>query len=384
MENYNIVFEHVSKNYGGIEVVKDLCFEIKSGERIILLGPSGCGKSTTLRMICGLEEITSGDLYMDGRRVNDIDSGDRNVAMVFQNYALFPHMTVFKNVAFGLRTYKLTKPEIKKRVDQILGILNLTGLEDRLPRQLSGGQRQRVALARATVKNAPYFLLDEPLSNLDVQLRMKARKELVKLHELNGSTFIYVTHDQIEAMTIGQRVAIMYEGRIQMVDTPYNIYYRPTTVFCARFIGSPPMNVVPVVREGRSLRIGEVAIELMDAWLRHLKSYDKDRLMMGFRPENMTLMSAAEGVCVPLTCKYVESYGNKLGIYFDLAGVECISTVEQEQYVVPCESAYWKVDFERLHLFDIDTQENLGYPMEYCKNDPALEGCLNNMLTSTT
>lgn len=218
-----IHFENVRKNYGKTEVVKGLNFTIEKGERLILLGPSGCGKSTTLRMIAGLEDISSGELIMDGKIVNHIPSGKRNVAMVFQNYALYPHMTVKQNITYALRMKKVPKKEIESRLEDVLMMLQLKGLEDRFPKDLSGGQRQRVALARAIVKQADYFLLDEPLSNLDAQLRVSARKELVKIHEKYKQTIVYVTHDQIEAMTVGNRIALLNEGVLQMLDTPENV-----------------------------------------------------------------------------------------------------------------------------------------------------------------
>ena len=227
---YSIEMKNVVKRFGKTEVIKGLNLSIKDGERLILLGSSGCGKSTILRMISGLETITSGELLLKGKLANNMDPGDRNIGMVFQNYALFPHMTVEKNISYGLRVNRIPEAEIKKRVADAVDILNLGGLEKRLPRELSGGQRQRVALARAIVKQSDFFLLDEPLSNLDAQLRGHARKELVKLHEMYGQTMIYVTHDQIEAMTVGQRIAVINNGKIQMLDTPHMVYHRPANI----------------------------------------------------------------------------------------------------------------------------------------------------------
>lgn len=218
-DSKEIIFEHVKKIYEKTEVVKDLNLKIHAGERLILLGPSGCGKSTTLRMIAGLEDISAGNLYMNGKRSNDIPCGDRGVAMVFQNYALYPHMTVRQNITYGLSVHKMDKAEIESRLEEVLTMLDLTDYADRKPKELSGGQRQRVALARAVVKRSPYFLLDEPLSNLDAQLRLHARKELVRIHETYHQTLVYVTHDQIEAMTVGQRIALLKDGDLQMVDT---------------------------------------------------------------------------------------------------------------------------------------------------------------------
>ena len=250
----SIVFKNVCKNYGNTQVVKNLNLEINPGERLVLLGPSGCGRSTTLRMIAGLEKITSGELYFGDKVMNDIESGDRNVAMVFQNYALYPHMTVWDNITFGLRMNKVEREEIEKRAREALKILNLEGLEKRYSKELSGGQRQRVALCRAVVKQSPFFLLDEPLSNLDVQLRNISREELVKLHNLYRPTFVYVTHDQIEAMTIGHRIAVLNKGYLQQIDTPEKIYNNPVNVFVAKFIGIPQINIIRVnINEGELL-----------------------------------------------------------------------------------------------------------------------------------
>jgi len=363
----SIRFHHVTKSYDKNVVIKDLDLTIESGERVILLGPSGCGKTTTLRMISGLEDITSGDLYMGGKRVNEVESGDRNIAMVFQNYALFPHMTVFKNIAFGLRTYKLPKDEVKARVADIVHTLELDGLEERLPRQLSGGQRQRVALARAAVKKADYFLLDEPLSNLDAQLRMQARKELVRLHEMYEPTFVYVTHDQIEAMTIGQKVVLMYKGEVQMCDTPYNIYYRPANTFTAKFIGSPPMNLIPARLEGQQLVLEEkIRMPLPQPWLRQLEGSQGKAVILGVRPEDIALAENPGEGRLPVQVRYVENYGNKLGVYFGIAGVECIASEDQEVNTYPGREMYWRPVYKKLHFFAPETEKNLGYPQEYC------------------
>lgn len=365
----SIRFEHIEKSYGKNTVIRDLNLEIRSGERVILLGPSGCGKTTTLRMISGLESITSGSLYMGEKLVNDVDSGDRNVAMVFQNYALFPHMSVYKNIAFGLRTYKLKKDAENEKVTRMMKVLELDGLKDRLPRELSGGQRQRVALARAAVKQADYFLLDEPLSNLDAQLRVQARKELVRLHEMYRPTFVYVTHDQIEAMTIGHRVVLMYRGDVQMADTPYNIYYRPANVFTARFIGSPPMNIMKGKLAGRELLTGGYRIPMADAWLDQLKGYQGKELLMGIRPEEIQVTTGpvkdgdGDGLCV--TPKYIENYGNRLGVYFIIGDTECIASVEQGIGADLTDRISLVIRPDKLSFFDPVTEQNLGYPKEY-------------------
>ena len=240
-----VKLEHIGKQYpNGFEAVKDFNLEIQDKEFIIFVGPSGCGKSTTLRMVAGLEDITSGDLYIDGKRMNDVEPKDRDIAMVFQNYALYPHMTVYENMAFGLKIRKVSKEEIDKKVHEAARILDLEHLLDRKPKALSGGQRQRVAMGRAIVRNPKVFLMDEPLSNLDAKLRGQMRIEISKLHQNLGTTIIYVTHDQTEAMTLGTRIVVMKDGVIQQVDTPENLYEKPGNKFVAGFIGAPQMNMV--------------------------------------------------------------------------------------------------------------------------------------------
>ena len=241
----SLSFKHIYKKYpGGVTAVSDFTLEVKDKEFIILVGPSGCGKTTTLRMIAGLEEITEGELFIGDRLVNDVAPKDRKIAMVFQNYALYPHMTVFDNMAFGLKLSKTPKEEIKRRVEEAARILDITHLLDRKPKAMSGGQKQRVALGRAIVRNPKVFLLDEPLSNLDAKLRATMRTELTKLHKSVGTTFIYVTHDQVEAMTMATRIVVMKDGLIQQVDTPQNLYDKPVNIFVAGFIGTPQMNFI--------------------------------------------------------------------------------------------------------------------------------------------
>lgn len=358
-----IRFEHVKKAYGKNVVIPDLNLTIRPHERTILLGPSGCGKTTTLRMIAGLEDISGGSLYMNGTVVNDVQSGDRDIAMVFQNYALFPHMTVYKNIAFGLRTFKLSKGEVRERVDDMIRVMKLDGLGGRLPRELSGGQRQRVALARAAVKNASFFLLDEPLSNLDAQLRTQARKELVRLHEMHKPTFIYVTHDQIEAMTIGQNVVLMNKGEIQMQDTPYNIYHRPINVFTAHFIGSPPMNIVKMSVDGNMLRTGGICIPLSEEWKKQIGVAKE--ILLGVRPENIVLSREKSEGSAEVEIKYMENYGNKLGMYFDIGENEFIAMQEQYAQSEIGEKVYWRPDYAKMSFFDCETEKNIGYPEVY-------------------
>ncbi len=361
----SILFENVTKLFGKNVIVKELNMEIHEGERLILLGPSGCGKSTTLRMIAGLEKVTSGNLYMGGSVVNEVPCGERGVSMVFQNYALFPHMTVRQNITYGLKANKVDAKEIEKRFEEVIKMLELGGLEERKPRELSGGQRQRVALARAVVKQSDYFLLDEPLSNLDAQLRQRARKKLVGIHEAYHQTLVYVTHDQIEAMTVGQRVAVMYRGKIEMIDMPGNVYNRPASVFCARFIGSPAMNIMDVIyREGK-LCMGRQSLQLPDMWSRLAAANKGRELYFGIRPEHVVLTREKKERSLEGVVKYIEDYGNGYGVYVRLAGREDELTALTEGSVpAPGETVYINVGFEHIHLFDRESEKSIGYPKE--------------------
>lgn len=359
-ETYSIEFRNVDKSFGKTDVIKDLNLQVKKGERLILLGPSGCGKSTILRIISGLEGVSSGELYLRGSLANDIDSGDRSIAMVFQNYALFPHMTVENNIAYGLQVNRIPADEIRSRVAEVVETLNLQQLEKRLPRELSGGQRQRVALARAIVKRADFLLLDEPLSNLDAQLRGTARKELVKLHELYQQTFVYVTHDQIEAMTIGHRIALVHEGRLQMLDTPYNVYHHPANIFVATFIGSPSMNILPVAREGSTIHTGRQSFSLATEWAEMMDKHSGE-LLMGIRPEDIVLQKEEAENSLQVTIRYIEDYGNRVGFYFELGDHEMIS-IMPENIFSQGEVAYWPVPHRKLHFFDGKSTLSLGYP----------------------
>lgn len=360
---YSIEMKDVVKRFGKTEVIKGLNLSIHQGERLILLGSSGCGKSTILRMISGLETITSGELYLKGKLANDMDPGDRNIGMVFQNYALFPHMTVEKNISYGLRINHVPAEEIKKRVSAAVKTLNLEGLEKRLPRELSGGQRQRVALARAIVKQSDFFLLDEPLSNLDAQLRGHARKELVRLHEMYGQTMIYVTHDQIEAMTVGQRIAVIHQGTIQMLDTPREVYRRPSNMFVARFIGSPSMNLFDAHIDGNEIEMNGVRISLTSRWMDVISKASHEGLKVGIRPEDMTIQIEDGENCVPIQIQYQEDYGSRMGYYFNIHGEDLIA-IMREDILQGRKEAYWLVDQTRLHFFDKATEKNIGYPEE--------------------
>ncbi|WP_010240670.1 ABC transporter ATP-binding protein [Clostridium arbusti] len=356
-----IRFKNICKNYESTSIIKDLNLDIKQGERIIILGPSGCGKSTTLRMIAGLETISSGELYLGEKLANDVEPGDRNIAMVFQNYALYPHLTIFDNITFGLRMNRVPKEEIEKRASEAVKILNLKGLEKRYPKELSGGQRQRVALARALVKRSPYFLLDEPLSNLDAQLRTSARGELVKIHELYNPTFVYVTHDQVEAMTIGHRIAVLDKGKLQQLDTPDNIYNKPVNTFVAKFIGSPSMNLMEAVVKGNRLILGSKSLEIPEVWLNVIKLNKENSVVFGVRPENVTIKNTNNSNSLPMKMKYIENHGNRKCIYFDLDGNEMLATVDSDYSVNNLDNLYYSIDWSKVHFFNKDGN-NFGYP----------------------
>lgn len=284
-------FKGLDKVYdNGVQAVFDFTLEVRNKEFIVFVGPSGCGKTTTLRMVAGLEEITAGELYIDDTLVNDVAPKDRNIAMVFQSYALYPHMTVYDNMAFGLKLRKMPKDEIKKRVDNAADILGLKGYLDRKPKALSGGQRQRVALGRAIVRDAKVFLMDEPLSNLDAKLRVAMRAELIKLHERLGTTTIYVTHDQIEAMTMATRIVVMKDGRIQQIGAPKEIYDNPNNMFVGGFIGTPAMNFLPgKVKEDGYFYCENLKLKVDEKHIKILKdnSFINKEVVLGFRPEDV-------------------------------------------------------------------------------------------------
>ncbi len=357
MSTIDIEFKNVSKSYDGKnDIIKGIDLLIPSGQRTILLGPSGCGKTTLLRMISGLETITGGELWMGGEVVNRLEPGDRNVAMVFQNYALYPHMTVEKNILFGMEIAKIAKEERERRLVQALDMFGLTDYRGRYPKELSGGQRQRVALCRALVKRAPYFLLDEPLSNLDAQLRTMARAELVRMHRVYLPTFIYVTHDQVEAMTIGEKIVVLNEGKIQQYDSPDVIYNQPKNVFVAKFIGAPSMNIEDAVVDGFDLVVSGTRVPIPAAWREKIGG--RTKVKFGIRPEHVELMKEPAGPQVQI--HYVENQGDKKSIAFLLDGVIFMATAGT--HFETQDTMYLKMDWDKMHIFDADTTENVGYP----------------------
>ena len=366
----SLSLKNVYKKYaGGVTAVSDFCLEIKDKEFIILVGPSGCGKSTTLRMIAGLEEISEGELYIGDRLVNDVAPKDRDIAMVFQNYALYPHMTVFDNMAFGLKLRKTPKDEIKRRVEEAARILDITHLLDRKPKALSGGQRQRVALGRAIVREPQVFLLDEPLSNLDAKLRAQMRTELSKLHLKLGTTFIYVTHDQTEAMTMGDRIVVMKDGFIQQVDTPQNLYTSPANMFVAGFIGSPQMNFINAKLEennGEYVVVfggGSVVVPAAKAAVAAdaLKAHVGKEVVLGIRPENLkdeeTIINAATSGVIDCNVEVTELMGAETYLYLTFEGMPMTARVSPRNTSRPGDVIKMAIDVNSIHLFDKETEK---------------------------
>ena len=353
----------ITKIYeGGVKAVDDFTLEIEDKEFVIFVGPSGCGKSTTLRMIAGLEEISEGILEIDGKVVNDVDPKDRDIAMVFQNYALYPHMTVHDNMAFGLKLRKVPKEEIERRVDEAAKILGIENLLDRKPKALSGGQRQRVAMGRAIVRDPKVFLMDEPLSNLDAKLRVQMRTEIAKLHQSLGTTFIYVTHDQTEAMTLGTRIVVMKDGVIQQVDSPQNLYEKPVNLFVAGFMGSPQMNFldaeVRVDGDDVYVTLGGAEIKLPEEKGKALKEgdYDGKTVILGVRPEDVNIVD--DGVFDSVVSVH-ELLGAEVFLYFNLDDTHMTAAVASTKGLHPGSPIRFNFDTERLHFFDKETEETI-------------------------
>ena len=358
---------NVCKVYpNGFEAVKDFSLEVEDQEFIIFVGPSGCGKSTTLRMIAGLEEISSGELKIDGRVVNDVEPKDRDIAMVFQNYALYPHMTVFDNMAFGLKLRKVPKDEIKKKVEEAAKILDLEKLLDRKPKALSGGQRQRVAMGRAIVRNPKVFLMDEPLSNLDAKLRVQMRIEISKLHQRLESTIIYVTHDQTEAMTLGTRIVVLKDGVIMQVDSPQKLYNEPNNLFVAGFIGSPQMNFIDAVckveGERVTLNFEKTSVVLPPAKAKKLidGGYNGKTVVMGIRPEDIgdsqIEIEAHKDAVFETDVTGYELLGSEVLLYFNVAGTAMTAKVDSRTTARMGDHITLAIDPEKIHCFDKETE----------------------------
>ncbi len=360
-----IRFENVKKSFdnGKVTVIPDLSLEIKDKEFVVLVGPSGCGKSTTLRMIAGLEDISEGSLYIDNRLVNSVPPKDRDIAMVFQSYALYPHMSVYKNMAFALKLKKMPKEEIDRKVKWAAKILDLEPYLNRKPRALSGGQRQRVALGRAMVRNPKVFLLDEPLSNLDAKLRTEMRSQITMLHKKLKTTFVYVTHDQTEAMTMADRIVVMDKGKIQQFDTPRKLYDEPANMFVAGFIGSPQMNFIEakIIRKKTKLysEFCGFRIEIPENKANLLTEYIGKQVIMGIRPEHF-FKSMTEGKnTIAITSEFIEMTGGEINIYFRLGENRHIAKIKSAESINDGEKVLLGIDTYKLHFFDRETSESL-------------------------
>jgi multiple sugar transport system ATP-binding protein len=358
-----VALRNVVKRFDNVEAVRSINLDIPDNEFVVLVGPSGCGKSTTLRMIAGLEEVSSGDIYIGGEIVNDRPPKDRDIAMVFQNYALYPHMTAFENMSFGLKLRKFPKDEIKKRVDNAARILDITELLDRKPKALSGGQRQRVAMGRAIVRNPKVFLFDEPLSNLDAKLRVQMRTEIKRVHQMVKTTTVYVTHDQVEAMTLADRVVVMNNGSIEQIATPQDLYHRPKTRFVAGFIGSPAMNFMRCRLEqngvGLRARIAEgISLPIPASHSARYQAMTGKEVIFGLRPEHITeprRSDSDKAAEFDAVLDVVEPMGMETMVYFTVDGQEICGRVDPGAAVGPGETMRLYANMAHTHLIDPQT-----------------------------
>ena len=360
-----VTFDHVTKKYGEVLAVNDLNLEITDGEFMVLVGPSGCGKTTSLRMIAGLEEISAGTLRIGDRVVNDVAPKDRDIAMVFQSYALYPHMTVYDNLAFGLKLRKVPKADIDKRVQEAAGILDLGKLLARKPKELSGGQRQRVALGRAIVREPAVFLMDEPLSNLDAKLRVQTRAEIARLHQRLKTTVVYVTHDQVEAMTMGTRIAVMSDGLLQQVGTPQTLYDTPINKFVAGFIGSPSMNFVDMTLKGSgetsTIDGDDFSLPLPPRLRESVGPTVGRKVVAGIRPEHLDIGTAGDGAAtIQVKADVVEYLGNEELLHVTAGAKELVAVVGAEHRVRPGDIINMMVPLSKLHVFDAETGASLA------------------------
>jgi len=362
-----VKLKNVTKCFGKVVAVKNFTLDIKDGEFIILVGPSGCGKTTTLRTIAGLEEVTSGEIYIGERLVNDVPPKDRDIAMVFQNYALYPHMDVYRNMAFGLKLRKVPKDEIDRKVKQTAELLGIRELLDRKPKELSGGQRQRVALGRAIVRNPKVFLFDEPLSNLDAKLRIAMRAELLALHQRLKTTTIYVTHDQMEAMTMGDRIVVMNEGVIQQVDTPQNVYDHPVNKYVAGFIGSPAMNFIDctIVKKDGNLyaRTKALSLRIPPDKVKLVESYINKDVILGIRPEHISDTQSVKEYGPETTFKasvwVVEPLGSEKIVHLKSGDDNIVARLDPHVQLQPGDTAEFTARMDLAHIFDKETEETI-------------------------
>src|SRR3954451_23648046 len=364
----SIKFDHVWKRFGEVSVLKDLDIDINDQEFLVLVGPSGCGKTTALRCLAGLEEITDGNIYIGDRIVNDVPPKDRDIAMVFQSYALYPHMSVYDNMAFGLKLRKTPKAEIDKRVKEAADMLSIGQYLDRKPKALSGGQRQRVALGRAVVRNPAVFLMDEPLSNLDAKLRVQTRSEISKLHQRLGTTFIYVTHDQTEAMTMGTRIAVMRDGIMQQLDAPQVLYDRPANMFVAGFIGSPSMNFFECTVSGTDSELwveaGTLKLKVPEHRLAQVKAAVVREVVFGIRPEDIyhptERPTAPDYQKAKVTIEVVEPLGSEQFVYLRSGNQEFTSRMPSRAQLAAGNNVEVIFDTEKMHVFDKQTEMALA------------------------
>ncbi len=364
----SVTYEHVTKRFGPVVAVNDLDIHVPDKEFLVLVGPSGCGKSTALRLLAGLEEITEGNIYIGDRLVNDVAPKDRDIAMVFQSYALYPHMSVYDNMAFGLKLRKTPKKEIDRRVKEAAEILGIEQLLDRKPKALSGGQRQRVALGRAIVREPAVFLMDEPLSNLDAKLRVQTRAEISKLHQRLQTTVIYVTHDQVEAMTMGTRIAVLKDGLLQQCDAPQVLYEKPANVFVAGFIGSPAMNFFPSRLSGSPEEMwvdtGTFKVRVPPDKAARLTGYLGQQVIFGIRPEDIADRryvpgGAADEVCFPVKVDVVELMGSEYYLYLLSGDKSFVGRVEYRTVIHPGDELEVALNMDHMHLFDVQTEKAL-------------------------
>lgn len=371
MEMAELRLEHIYKMYDkDVTAVKDFNLHIQDKEFIVFVGPSGCGKSTTLRMVAGLEEISKGDFYIDSKRVNDVAPKDRDIAMVFQNYALYPHMSVYDNMAFGLKLRKLPKDEIERRVKDAARILGLEQYLERKPKALSGGQRQRVALGRAIVRDAKVFLMDEPLSNLDAKLRVQMRSEIAKLHQRLGTTTIYVTHDQTEAMTMASRLVVMKDGIIQQVGTPKEVYEKPENVFVGGFIGSPAMNFLTGTLKDGKVQVGDSLLAVPEGKMKILREqgYLNKQIILGIRPEDFhdepVFIESSPGTKVTVKVDVSELMGAETMLYSKLGGQDFVARVDSRTDIKPLQSLDLALDMNKAHFFDAESEQRIRAEQE--------------------
>lgn len=360
-----IVFEHITKEFidekrGKVKAVDNANFTIEDKEFMVFVGPSGCGKTTSLRMIAGLEKQTMGNIYIGDTLVNNLHPKERDIAMVFQDYALYPHMTIYENLSFGLKNLKVPKDEIDKKVKRASEILSIEDLLDRKPRELSGGQRQRVAVGRAIVRNPKVFLFDEPLSNLDAKLRVQMRIEIAELHKKLGTTIVYVTHDQVEAMTLGQRIVVMNKGVIQQIASPDELYNNPVNMFVAGFIGAPSMNFIQCKVDKDRFVAEDLSLPIPEKFLNAMSKYEGRDIIMGIRPEDIhdekycqTVQNKAE---IMVNIKVVEKLGSENLLYFDKWGNTITARVSPESKIVYGDKAKVVFDMDKIHIFDKETQ----------------------------